>query len=403
MTKFLYVEPLAGASGDMLLGALLGLGVPLSEFQNAVAALGLGECGIEHEPYNSKGLSAHRVRVVSTESPIHRGLTEISELIEGAALSDSVKTCSISVFQRLAAAEAEVHGIDIEEVHFHEVGAADAIIDIVCFSVGWKWLGAEEGYCTRFPVGEGVVNCLHGRLPNPAPATMKLISGWPLTSIDCDKELLTPTGAALLTTLCKPGRPTGSFVLSGSAFGAGTRELPFANVVRVSLGETSNEEGWERLLVLECHTDDCTPEALGYALERLLNEGALDVSIEPVLMKKSRSGHKVWALVRPHDRERLASVILTETTSLGVRSYEVERWALPRRVITVETEVGAIRVKETQDPSGGIRYAPEYEDAKKAAASSGLSLVEVYRLATDRAAQAPSRSSSSFDGEVSKQ
>ncbi len=316
MTRFLYVEPHAGASGDMLLGALLGLGVPLSEFQNTIEALGLEDCRVESEPCNDKGLSAHRARVVTAESPTHRGLAEISQLIERSTLSDSVKSRSISVFQRLASAEAEVHGIDVEEVHFHEVGAADAIIDVVCFALGWEWLEIEESYCTKFPVGEGVVHCLHGRFTNPAPATMKLISGWPLTSVDCEKELLTPTGAALLTTLCKPGRPTGSFVLSGSAFGAGTRALPFANVVRVSLGETSNEEGWERLLVLECHTDDCTPEALGYALERLLKEGALDVSIEPVLMKKSRSGHKVWALVRPQDRERLASIILTENKSL---------------------------------------------------------------------------------------
>ena len=399
MSRFLYVEPHAGASGDMLLGALLGLGVPLSKFEEAITALGLEDCRVECESCHSKGLSAHRARVSTTESSTHRGLTEISQVIEGSTLSDSVKSRSVSVFQRLAAAEADVHGIDVDQVHFHEVGAADAIIDIVCFAVGWEWLGVEEGYCSSFPVGEGVVHCLHGRLPNPAPATMKLIAGWPLVTLDCEKELLTPTGAAILTSQCKPGRPAGSFQIHDSAFGAGTRELPFANVVRASLGETCHKEGWETLLVLECHLDDCTPEILGYALERVLNEGALDVSIEPVLMKKNRPGHKFWALVKPNDKERLASLILTETTSLGVRSYEVERRALPRRVLTVETAVGPLRVKETSDPSGHIRYAPEFEDAKRAAAESGLPLTEVYRLA----AQAPSRSSSSFDGEVSKQ
>ena len=157
--------------------------------------------------------------------------------------------------------------------------------------------------------------------------------------------------------------------------------MPFANVVRVSLGESSAGPGWERLLVLECHLDDCTPETLGYALERLLKEGALDASIEPVLMKKNRPGHRLWVLAKPYDKERLASVILTETTSLGVRCQEVERWALPRRVITVETAVGPLRVKENRAPSGAIRYAPEYEDAKKAALESGLPLTEIYRLA----------------------
>ena len=170
-------------------------------------------------------------------------------------------------------------------------------------------------------------------------------------------------------------------MLRDSAFGAGTREMPLANMVRISLGEISKEEGWEKLLVLECHLDDCTPETLGYALERLLKEGALDVSIEPVLMKKNRPGHKLWALVKPGDKERLCSLILTETTSLGVRSYEVERWALPRRIITVETSVGPLRVKETRDPSGATRYAPEYEDARKAAQDFGLPLAEIYRLA----------------------
>jgi len=389
MTKFLYVEPLAGASGDMLLGALLGLGVPLSEFQGAVSSLGLDDCRVEYHPCRVKGLSAHRARVITADSTTHRGLAEISELIDHSALSDSVKARSIAVFQRLGSAEAEVHGIDVEEVHFHEVGAVDAIIDIVCFAVGWEWLGVEEGYCSKFPVGEGVVHCLHGRLPNPAPATMKLIAGWPLVSVDCDKELLTPTGAALLTSQCKPGRPD-AFVLHDSALGAGTRELPFANVVRVSLGESSAGSGWERLLVLECHLDDSTPETLGYALERLLKEGALDASIEPVLMKKNRPGHRLWVLAKPNDKERLASVILTETTSLGVRCQEVERWALPRRVITVETAVGPLRVKETRDPSGSIRYAPEYEDAKKAALESGLPLTEIYRLADTAARSARS-------------
>ena len=381
MTKFVYFEPHAGASGDMILAALLGSGYPLNELNRVLSRLPLEQGSVSLKTVTRSGLAAFRAEVEAKPHPTHRSLSLIEEMIESSGLSPLIVEKSVAVFRRLAQAEAEVHGIGLEEVHFHEVGADDAIIDIVGSVAAMEYLEAEAVYCGAFPLGEGVVQCEHGVLPNPAPATLKLLQGWPLRSVDCKKELITPTGAALLTALARPGRPKGEFLIRQTALGAGERELPFPNVLRCSVGETSGDIGWERLIVLECHLDDCPGELLGYTMERLYEAGALEVSYSPVTMKKNRPGHILFCLSRDDISRELAHIILQETTTLGVRRSEVERKALERSMVTVKTEFGELQVKSTRDPSGKTRVSPEFEQARTLALASKVSLQAVYQAA----------------------
>ena len=381
MTQFLYFEPHAGASGDMILAALLGSGFPLDELNQVLSRLPLEQASVSLKTVTRSGLAAFRAEVEVRAHSSHRGLSQIEKMLESSELAPRVVEKSVCVFRRMAQAEAEVHGISVDEVHFHEVGADDAIIDVVGCVAGMEYLGAETVYCGAFPVGEGVVHCEHGALPNPAPATLKLLQGWPLRSVDCKKELITPTGAALLTTLARPGRPEGEFLIRQTALGAGKRDLPFPNVLRCSFGETSDGNGWERLVVLECHLDDCSGELLGYTMERLYEAGALEVSYSPVTMKKSRPGHVLFCLCRDATSRTLSRIILQETTTLGVRRSEVERKALERSMVTVETEFGELQVKTARDPFGRTRVSPEFEQARALAAASKVSLQEVYQAA----------------------
>ncbi|MGE0488764.1 MAG: nickel pincer cofactor biosynthesis protein LarC [Vulcanimicrobiota bacterium] len=362
----LYVEPFSGASGDMLLGGLLGLGVPLEHLRRGLSGLGLSDWSLDYEQVERCYLSCHRAVVKVPEEHHHRHLSDILELLEAAQLVPRVSQRVTSIFTRLARAEAEVHGIDLEQVHFHEVGAADAILDVVGFALGLEWLGVDTLYCASFPLGEGQVNCQHGLMPNPAPATMRLLEGWPLRSVDCRVELVTPTGAAILTALAQPGRPAGVFRLGASALGAGSRELEFPNVVRLSLG-SQGTAGWEDLVSLESHLDDCSPEWLGHLVELLFAAGALEVSFEAVTMKKSRPGHLLWVLCRPELSEPLANMILTETTTLGVRRQPLERLSLPRHEKQVATPYGSLTLKLAIDPEGRVRATPEFEQAKSLA------------------------------------
>ncbi len=381
MSRFLYVEPFAGASGDMLLGALVGLGFPLEELHKSIEQLGLKDWKIEHQTTDRAGLAASRI-VVSTPPEAHgRHLPEILDLLQRSAFPLAVTEPACRVFNRLAEAEAEVHGCSVDEIHFHEVGAADALIDVVGVVAGLHFLKVERVYCGRFPVGEGEVVCQHGRMPNPAPATFALLRGWPLRSVDSDQELVTPTGAALLTSLAQPGRPTGSYRLDQTCLGAGGRELEFPNVVRASLGRLEGSEGWETLAVLESHLDDSTGELLGFLMERLFEAGALEVSFEPVLMKKNRPGQRLFCLCRPHLSQTLTRLILTESSTLGVRRSMVERFALERRAVVVRTDYGKIEVKRAIDPEGRIRVTPEFDQARELALAYQVPLTVIFQAA----------------------
>ena len=313
-----------------------------------------------------------------------RGLTEIRGIISAAAISERAKATAIAIFENLGAAEAKIHGSDIESVHFHEVGAVDAMVDIVCASIGAEALGVDEIVCSPLNVGGGTVECSHGTLPVPAPATLELLKDAPIYSSGLQVELVTPTGAAIVKTLAKRFASFPEMKVSKIGYGAGTRDFAGqANVVRLTVGETQAalKVSEEMITVLEANLDDLNPQVFGYVMDRALEEGALDVFGVPVQMKKSRPGMVLTVLCQPQDAIKLTQLLFTETSTLGVRRREERRQALARRWVTVETEWGAVRLKIASMNGTVTNYAPEYEDCKKIAAERRVPLKSVMQAA----------------------
>jgi uncharacterized protein (TIGR00299 family) protein len=316
----------------------------------------------------------------------HRGLQEIRQIINAAAISQSAKERAIKIFEALGAAEAKVHNTDIEKIHFHEVGAIDAIVDIVCASVGVEALGVDEWVCSPLNVGGGTVNCAHGTFPIPAPATLELLKNAPIYSGEIQKELVTPTGAAIVSVLARRFEKFPAIKAEKIAYGAGTRNFKnFPNVVRLTVGETAMQEKSpfpvEEISVLEANVDDMTPQVFAYAMERALQEGALDAFGTPVQMKKNRPGMLLTVLCRPEDSQRLTKTILAETTTLGVRMRQETRAALARRHVSVSTRWGDIRMKLANLNGSVSNYAPEYEDCRRIAAENNVPLKNVMQEA----------------------
>ncbi|MCP5112440.1 MAG: nickel pincer cofactor biosynthesis protein LarC, partial [bacterium] len=308
------------------------------------------------------------------ETHKHRHLSGILEMIEAADLPGAAADRAGSVFERLAEAEAGVHGVAREQVHFHEVGAADSIADIVGACLGFELLGIEAVFCSAINVGSGAVNTEHGVLPVPAPATAALLVNRPIYSRGPATELTTPTGAAIATALAESFGPPPAMHLLSTGHGAGSHDFAeHANVLRVLVGEATGANESATVSVIEANIDDSTPEVLGYAMDRLLDAGALDVSLSPLLMKKNRLGTLLRVIARPENQESLAQLALAETSSLGVRIYSAERRVEARDIVEVETPHGKVRVKVSQ--SGG--FAPEYEDCRKLATSTGTPLRQI--------------------------
>jgi pyridinium-3,5-bisthiocarboxylic acid mononucleotide nickel chelatase len=334
------------------------------------------------EPVTRGGLAAMHVEVEVDHAahPHHRHLPEIAGLIVAAGLPGAVADRALAVFQRLARAEAAVHGIPIEQVHFHEVGAADAIVDIVGACAGIEFLGIEKVVCSPIPTGSGVVRCEHGVLPVPAPATANLLNGVPLAVCDEEGELTTPTGAAILTTLAESYGPLPSMRLETVGYGAGTREnRTRPNVLRLLVGQVEPEVSAERdfVAVLEAQVDDSTGQVVAYACERLLAVGALDAYIVPIIMKKGRPGQLMTVLCRPDDVAAMERVLFEETTTLGVRRHDAARTKLPRETVEVATRFGPIRLKLARPGEPDVQAWPEYEDCVAAARACGVPLREV--------------------------
>jgi uncharacterized protein (TIGR00299 family) protein len=298
-----------------------------------------------------------------------------------------VRERSERVFEALAIAEGRVHGIPVEDVHFHEVGAVDAIGDIVGTALALEHLGVESITASPLPLGRGTVQSEHGTLPLPAPATLELLRGVPTYPADTDEETVTPTGAAIVATLAEEFGPLPAIIPDRVGYGAGddrATELP--NVLRVVVGEPERRLETDTVCVLETNLDDMSPEQLPFLLERLLEEGALDVTVTPLLMKKGRPGQLLSVLARPSERDRLARRILADSTAIGVRTYDTPRLKLPRESRTVETQYGRVRVKVVSGPNGQVVAAPEYESARRAALRHDVAIAEVYREA-ERAAR----------------
>jgi uncharacterized protein (TIGR00299 family) protein len=372
--RTLYFDCFAGASGDMILGAMVAAGVDPSVLREQLALLNVAGFKINFETVTRSGLSATYARVETTDEHKHRHLSDIKRIIEGSGVSNAAKTLSIEIFTRLAEAEAHVHNEPIEHVHFHEVGALDAIVDIVGAAICFDLLKIERFVCSPLHVGSGVIEMAHGRFPVPPPAVAELLKGVPFYATDIQGELLTPTGAAIITTVCKEFGPIPRMTADVTGYGAGTRQYKdFPNVLRVLLGETGVDgTNSERLLMLETNIDDLSPQLLGHVMDRAFELGALDCYFTPVQMKKNRPGVLVSILCVPEQQELLTKLLFTETTTLGVRSYELARRALRRSITRVETQYGPIDVKVAHLNGRVVNEMPEFEQVRAAATKAGV-------------------------------
>ncbi|HVN06938.1 MAG TPA: nickel pincer cofactor biosynthesis protein LarC [Bryobacteraceae bacterium] len=373
MPLLCYLDAFSGISGDMLVGALADAGADQSAIIDALASLETGAT-LSFERVKRCGIAATKFHVAVEEAHAHRHLGHILKMIEKAALPGRAKQNAAAVFQRLGEAEAAVHQVPIERVHFHEVGAADSIADIVGACLAFELLGVTSIVSAPLNVGSGTAKTAHGILPVPAPATAALLRGQPIYSEGPAVELTTPTGAALATTLARGFGGLPPLRITATGYGAGGYDFPErANVLRVILGEETGATEATTIAVLEANIDDLSPQVLAYAMERLFEKGALDVTLQPVQMKKGRPGTLLRALARPEDREALAQTIFAETSTLGLRTYAAERRVQARHWVEVETPHGKVRIKVSSE--GG--YAPEYEDCRRIAQESGIPLKQV--------------------------
>lgn len=445
--RIAFLDCFSGVSGDMFLGALVDAGVSPQLLERTVTALNIG-ARLEISRVDRSGITATKVDVyahgekdlprevyweqqgkkshhhghdhhhhehrhepanlrehnfappaeprtgVSAPHEHGRGLKEIREIIRKAAISETAKQTAITIFEALGAAEAKIHNSEIEKIHFHEVGAVDAMVDIVCAAVGSEALGVDEIICSPLNVGGGTVKCAHGVFPVPAPATVELLKGTPVYSSGVEAELVTPTGAAIVTTLAKRFAPFPAMKIDKVGYGAGSRDFPgYANVVRLTIGEAQPELATtqETITVLEANLDDLNPQVFGYVMDRLLEEGALDVFGLPVQMKKSRPGMLLTVLCRPEDVSRLTRLIFAETTTLGVRRRDEQRQALARKWVNVTTHWGDVRMKIASMNGSIANYAPEYEDCRRIAEEYHIPLKTVIQAATQAYLQEAAR------------
>ena len=440
--RIAYLECFSGISGDMFLGALVDAGVSSQLLEQTVAALNVGakleitrviRSGIsatkvdvwvdgekdmpreeywakqeaahpheEHEhshehdhshehghshPHNDEHSTDSQAEPPAPHSHSHRGLTEIRNIISAAGISESAKRTAISIFESLGAAEAKIHNVPIEKIHFHEVGAVDAIVDIVCAAVGAEALGVEEIVCSRLNVGGGTVKCAHGTFPVPAPATLELLKDAPVYSSGLQAELVTPTGAAIVKTLAKRFAAFPEMKVEKAAYGAGSREFEkHPNVLRLVVGEevpaAASKVHSEMITVLEANLDDLNPQVFGYVMDRLLEDGALDVLGIPVQMKKNRPGMLLTVLCKVEDADKLTQLLFTETTTLGVRRRDESRQTLARRWESVLTQWGEVRIKIASMNGTVTNYTPEYEDCRRIAAERHVPLKTVIQEAS---------------------
>ncbi|HEX2058604.1 MAG TPA: nickel pincer cofactor biosynthesis protein LarC [Actinomycetota bacterium] len=378
--RALYLDCFSGAAGDMILGALLDAGASESAVREALGALPLHGYSVQLRDVTRASIRATKVDVVVTHEQPARGPREIETLLRDAPLDANVRERALRTFDLLAAAEAKVHGIPSEQVHFHEVGAVDAIVDVVGCAAALESLAPERVLASPVATGRGWVDAAHGPIPVPAPAVVELLKGVPVEERGTD-ELVTPTGAALLRAAVDDFGSLPPLTITAVGYGAGTRDTRAPNVVRVLVGETARAPAETSLVQVEANVDDMAPELLPHALEALLAAGAVDAWITPVVMKKGRPAFVVSALVSPPDRDRVVDVFLRETTTFGVRIHEVAREVLDRSWIEVDVAGHTLRVKVGTRAGETVTAAPEFEDARRVAKATGMPLRDVYERA----------------------
>jgi len=417
LSRTLYLDCFSGASGDMVLGALLDLGLPIEALRDALGSLAV-DCGmVTSERVLRSGISATKFRVLEPvaahadvappdghrrdrddhqhahthphphphghqhaagELAQHHSLAEISTYLDRSALSATARERARELFQRLAEAESAIHGVPLERVHLHEVGAVDSIIDVVGAVFGMEWLGAERVVASPLNVGSGTVRCAHGVFPVPAPATLRLLQGAPIYAKGVATELTTPTGALLVTAYADSFGPMPPMRVARIGYGAGDKDfVDYPNVLRMMLGEDDGDAAAERIVSIQCEIDDMNPQLFGPLMDRLYTAGALEVYYAAVQMKKNRPGTLVTVIAPPARRDAISGVLFTETTTIGVRYQEMERERLEREMQPVDTPVGTIRFKIARRGGAIVNAAPEFEDCARAAAERGLPIKEV--------------------------
>ncbi len=377
--KIAFADCFSGISGDMFLAALLDAGLPFETLQEGIESLNLPEKVELRLTETHKGaLRAADLEVIVPHSHHHRHLSDILDILANSALPDTIKQAAGRVFTLLAEAEARVHGEPIEHIHFHEVGALDSIVDVTGAVIGLEALGIERLYASPLPYGSGEIESSHGTIPLPAPATLEVLrlARAPLTPSTARAELVTPTGAAILGTLATFERPT--FTISGVGVGAGKRDLPWPNVMRLIIGETFETDTAE-MVQIETNIDDMNPQFYGYIMEKLFSAGARDVFLTPIQMKKNRPGTLLGVIAPRQDEMALAELLLRETTTLGLRVQPVGRYEAQREFRTVDTAYGKLTLKEKILDGRVVQSVPEYDDCVRLARGNGISLAEVYQ------------------------
>jgi uncharacterized protein (TIGR00299 family) protein len=386
--KTAYFDCIAGASGDMLLGALLDAGLQEADLRAELAKLPISGWDIRVRRVDKNCFSATKVDVLVSPQPHSRPLPEIERVVRESTLSDAVKQQALQVIRIIAAEEARIHGMPVEEVHLHEVSGEDAIIDIVGTIAGIELMGIDRVHCSPLPLGRGFIQGAHGSIPLPSPATVGILKGVPIVGSPIQAELVTPTGAALLKHLSSHFGELPAMRLDAVGYGAGTWDLTIPNLCRVFIGEGAGDLKFDTdtVAVLETNIDDQTAEEHGHIMERLLEAGALDVTLTPTHMKKNRPGVILNVIAKPEDQPAMRDLILTETSSLGVREQNMQRSTLPRDCIRVRTQFGEAIVKVSHLPGGAHKYAPEFEECRILARKAGVPLRDVY-VAAEAAAR----------------
>ncbi len=382
--NILYLDTFSGISGDMMLGLLVDLGVDLNIIETELAKLPVSGYRLEQSSEKRHGIGGTRIKVLCEDKQPARSWTNIDTMLAESPLNDSVRSRARRIFRRLGDAEAHVHQVALDDVHFHEVGAVDAIVDIVGSAIGLELLGVQEIVCAPLPLSSGVIRGSHGAMPLPAPATLQILQGQPVRNADSDRELVTPTGAAIAVEIARFGAlPEMTIERIGYAVGGWELE-DRPNLLRGIIGSKTSAAGFEHdtVTIIETHFDDSSPEWLGSLIDRLMTEGALDAAFTPLQMKKNRPGVHLRVVAQPQEAERLAQMVLRESSAIGVRMHETRRLKLRREAATVQTNFGEAAVKLIYEGKKLLRITPEHASCQKLAEATGSPLPEIYRVVT---------------------
>lgn len=382
--RIAYLDCFSGISGDMMIGALIDAGFPIEELRKALQSLPLEGYTLEATREERSHLFGTRFKVnVSAKSHPHRRFSDIKDLIRAGTLSPSVRDKSIAIFESIAVEEGKIHGCPAEEVHFHEVGAVDSIVDIVGSVLGMEYLGIDSAFASSLPLGSGFVDTSHGRIPLPAPATVALLKGIPVHDSGLKEELVTPTGAALVKGLARSFGSLPAMAIENVGYGVGSRTLADRpNLLRILIGQEQGAANEETVVILESNLDDTNPEWLGFLMERLFEAGALDVVFSPGYMKKNRPAVLVQVVAKPHDKDRLMGLLFSESTTLGVRFHHIQRRILERSSTEIDSPWGSMKVKKVFRPDGSFQLLPEFEECRRIAKEKGLPLKDIYGWVT---------------------